>query len=69
MKFIFLGIVALFGTAGCTVTTEDGSETVIPFVGGDDDLYLRAEEPEVHFYIPHHHNHKATLAQRQRHKS
>jgi hypothetical protein len=47
MKFLLLGIVALFATAGCTVITEDGSETVIPLLGHDDDMYLKAENPVV----------------------
>ena len=47
LKFLLLGIVALFATAGCTVYTEDGSETVLPFLGSDDDLYMKAEHPVV----------------------
>jgi len=40
-------MVALFATAGCTVRTEDGSETVLPLLGSDDDLYTKAEHPVV----------------------
>jgi hypothetical protein len=47
MKFLLLGIVALFATTGCTVVTENGSETVFPLLGSDDDLYMKAENPVV----------------------
>jgi hypothetical protein len=47
MKFLLLGILALFATAGCTVITDNGSETVLPFLGADDDLYQKAENPVV----------------------
>jgi hypothetical protein len=47
MKFLLLGIIALFATAGCTVNTENGSETIFPLLGSDDDLYLKAEHPVV----------------------
>jgi hypothetical protein len=47
MKFLLLGMIALFATAGCTVITEDGSETVLPLLGSDDDLYQKAENPVV----------------------
>jgi hypothetical protein len=47
MKFLLLGILALFATTGCTVVTENGSETVFPLLGSDDDLYMKAENPVV----------------------
>jgi hypothetical protein len=47
IKFLLLGMIALFATAGCTVYTEDGSETVLPLLGSDDDLYMKAEHPVV----------------------
>jgi hypothetical protein len=47
VKFLLLGIVALFANAGCAVNTENGSETVFPLLGSDDDLYLKAEDPVV----------------------
>jgi hypothetical protein len=47
MKFLLLGIVALFANAGCTVHTENGSEIVFPLLGSDDDLYLKSERPVV----------------------
>jgi hypothetical protein len=47
IKFLLLGIVALFATAGCTVITENGSETVLPLLGSDDDMYQKAENPVV----------------------
>jgi hypothetical protein len=47
LKFLVLGIVALFATASCTVITEQGSETVLPFIGHEDEMYLKAENPVV----------------------
>jgi len=47
MKFLLLGIVVLFANAGCVVHTEEGSETVFPLLGSDDELYLKSENPVV----------------------
>lgn len=51
MKFLLLGIIALFATAGCSVNTEQGSEVVFPLLGADDELYLKSENPVVLPYM------------------